>query len=44
MSLWVVARLYELSPLFTATRSLKYPRLRLEEDFDIIVELKGLVA
>jgi hypothetical protein len=36
--------LYGFSSLFTATRSLKFQRLRLKEDFDIIVELEGLVA
>jgi hypothetical protein len=33
-----------ITSLITATRALKFQRLRLKGDFDIIVELKGLVA
>ena len=44
LGLWVVAWLYEFSSLFTDARSLKFQRLRLKEDFDIIVELKRLVV
>ena len=36
--------LYGFPPVITAVRSLKFQRLRLKEDFDIIVELEGLAA
>ena len=39
----VVVQLYRFISLFTATISLKHPRLQLNEDFDIIVKLKGFV-
>ena len=42
--LWVVVRLYGFSSLFIVARPLKFQRLRLEDNFDIIVELQGLVA
>ena len=42
--LLVVERLYGFSLLFMATPLLKFRRLRLRENLDIIVELKGLVA
>jgi len=40
----VVLWLYGFFSLFTAARSLKFRRLRLKENLDIIVELEGLVA
>ncbi len=42
--LLVVVQLYGFPSLFAAARSLKFQRLRLKEDFDIIVKLKGLVV
>jgi hypothetical protein len=42
--IWVVLRLYGFSSLFAVARSLKFRRLRLKEDFDIIVALKGLAG
>ena len=36
----VVVWLYELSSLITATRSIKFLRLRLMEDFDILLEMR----
>ena len=35
-SLGVVAELYELSSFFTAAKSLKFQRLQMKEDFDIL--------
>jgi hypothetical protein len=42
--LLVVLWLYGFFSLFTVARSLKFRRLRLKENLDIIVELKGLVS
>ena len=40
----LVVQLYGLYTLFIVARSFAFQRLRLKEDFDIIVELEGLAS